>query len=233
MLVLHVPADGSRATAISFPRDSYVDIPGYGKDKLNAAYPDGYQSAADQGANEVAAESAGIQVLISTLNQLTGAHDQPLRPGQPARLLPHQQRPRRGRRLPQAAAKEPNSGIDLPAGVSTDRRARRRSRSSASATASPTAGRPRPHPAPAVLPVGRVPQGAVGRHAAQPRAGSRALLKAVSSSLLIDPDLDPLVARLAAVGPVGGEAELLHDPAGRGGRQQPGRVGHPRSTRTR
>ncbi|MHA3701623.1 LCP family protein [Jatrophihabitans sp. YIM 134969] len=72
MLVLHVPADGSRATAISFPRDSYVDIPGYGKSKLNSAYPDGYQTAADQGANEVARQSAGIQVLISTLNKLTG-----------------------------------------------------------------------------------------------------------------------------------------------------------------
>lgn len=72
MLLLHVPADGGRATAISFPRDSYVDIPGYGKSKLNSAYPDGYQTAADQGASEVARQSAGIQVLISTLNQLTG-----------------------------------------------------------------------------------------------------------------------------------------------------------------
>ena len=41
MMLLHVPADGSKATVISFPRDSYVDIPGHGKNKLNSAYVDG------------------------------------------------------------------------------------------------------------------------------------------------------------------------------------------------
>ena len=38
MMVLHLPADGSRPTIISFPRDSWVDIPGHGKGKLNSAY---------------------------------------------------------------------------------------------------------------------------------------------------------------------------------------------------
>src|SRR6476469_8803895 len=42
MMIVHVPADGSQATLISLPRDSYVNIPGYGMNKLNAAYPDGY-----------------------------------------------------------------------------------------------------------------------------------------------------------------------------------------------
>jgi anionic cell wall polymer biosynthesis LytR-Cps2A-Psr (LCP) family protein len=46
MMIVHVPADGSKATLISLPRDSYVDIPGHGKYKLNSAYPDGYTSAA-------------------------------------------------------------------------------------------------------------------------------------------------------------------------------------------
>ena len=45
MMLLHVPADGSRASFVSFPRDSYVQIPGHGWDKLNAAYADGYTSA--------------------------------------------------------------------------------------------------------------------------------------------------------------------------------------------
>ena len=45
MMVLHLPADGSQATLISFPRDSYVNIPGHGKNKLNAAYPIGVQAA--------------------------------------------------------------------------------------------------------------------------------------------------------------------------------------------
>ena len=42
MMIVHVPANGSKATLISLPRDSYVDIPGYSKYKLNAAYPDAY-----------------------------------------------------------------------------------------------------------------------------------------------------------------------------------------------
>lgn len=41
MMLLHVPANGSRATVISFPRDSYVAIPGHGMNKLNSAYTDG------------------------------------------------------------------------------------------------------------------------------------------------------------------------------------------------
>lgn len=59
MIVLHVPADGSKATLISFPRDSYVDIPGVGPDRINAAYGYAYQAALAQGASETAAEAAG------------------------------------------------------------------------------------------------------------------------------------------------------------------------------
>ena len=44
MMIVHVPADGSTATLISLPRDSYVAIPGYGMNRLNAAYTDGYNS---------------------------------------------------------------------------------------------------------------------------------------------------------------------------------------------
>lgn len=37
MMLLYVPPDGSPAL-VSIPRDSYVDIPGHGKNKINAAY---------------------------------------------------------------------------------------------------------------------------------------------------------------------------------------------------
>jgi LCP family protein required for cell wall assembly len=37
ILVLHIPSSG-RPVLISIPRDSYVDIPGYGWNKINAAY---------------------------------------------------------------------------------------------------------------------------------------------------------------------------------------------------
>ena len=37
ILILHIPASG-RAVLVSIPRDSYVQIPGYGYSKINAAY---------------------------------------------------------------------------------------------------------------------------------------------------------------------------------------------------
>ena len=74
MMVLHVPANGSRPTIVSFPRDSWVDIPGNGKGKINAAYPDGYIAAKNRGLGEQAAESAGLIMTIRTINALTGLH---------------------------------------------------------------------------------------------------------------------------------------------------------------
>src|SRR5712691_12890195 len=38
IMLLHVPANGTRPTLVSMPRDSYVPIPGHGDNKLNAAY---------------------------------------------------------------------------------------------------------------------------------------------------------------------------------------------------
>src|SRR5262249_10021790 len=74
MMVLHIPADGSKATVISFPRDSWVTIPDNGKDKINAAYGDGYTAAKNAGEDETARESSGIRLLIRTIGGLTGLH---------------------------------------------------------------------------------------------------------------------------------------------------------------
>jgi LCP family protein required for cell wall assembly len=71
MILVHVPADGSEASFVSFPRDSYVEIPGYGQDKLNAAYAYGYQGATD-GAGEAERKAAGAQLLIQTISKLSG-----------------------------------------------------------------------------------------------------------------------------------------------------------------
>jgi len=38
ILLLHIPGNGGPAVLVSLPRDSYVRIPGYGWNKLNAAY---------------------------------------------------------------------------------------------------------------------------------------------------------------------------------------------------
>ena len=63
MMVMHVPADGSSATLISFPRDSWVDIPGFGKNKLNSAFALG-------GGNDDPA--GGARLLISVIQNMTG-----------------------------------------------------------------------------------------------------------------------------------------------------------------
>jgi LCP family protein required for cell wall assembly len=69
MMIVHVPADGSKATLISLPRDSYVHIPGYGMNKLNAAYALAYNDAHGSLADKVA---AGGNELVETVQNLTG-----------------------------------------------------------------------------------------------------------------------------------------------------------------
>ncbi|MBK0869808.1 MULTISPECIES: LCP family protein [unclassified Saccharopolyspora] len=41
MMLVHIPSGGGKPALISLPRDSYVSIPGHGKDKLNAAFSEG------------------------------------------------------------------------------------------------------------------------------------------------------------------------------------------------
>jgi LCP family protein required for cell wall assembly len=64
MIVVHIPADGSSATMISLPRDSWVDIPGFGQDKLNAAFSYGSQNGGG--------DAGGAKLLITTIQNLTG-----------------------------------------------------------------------------------------------------------------------------------------------------------------
>jgi LCP family protein required for cell wall assembly len=71
MMIVHIPADGSAAQLISLPRDSYVKIPGYGMNKLNAAYVDGYNSL-DQSSSSDQRRAAGARLLIHTVSDLTG-----------------------------------------------------------------------------------------------------------------------------------------------------------------
>ena len=71
MILVHVPGDGSKASFVSFPRDSYVPIPGHGSDKLNAAYAYGTQDA-PKAASDAAKQAAGAQLLIKTISSLTG-----------------------------------------------------------------------------------------------------------------------------------------------------------------
>jgi LCP family protein required for cell wall assembly len=55
IILLHIPANGTRPTLVSIPRDSYVPIPGNGYNKINAAFSIG-----------------GPKLLIQTVQNVTG-----------------------------------------------------------------------------------------------------------------------------------------------------------------
>jgi LCP family protein required for cell wall assembly len=57
ILILHIPSGGGKPLLISIPRDSYVDIPGHGYNKINAAYAFG-----------------GPQLMAQTVQHATGLY---------------------------------------------------------------------------------------------------------------------------------------------------------------
>ena len=69
MMLVHLPADGSAASFVSLPRDTYVSIPGYGEGRLNSAYAHGYNDA--DGSDEER-DAAGAQTLIRTVSAFSG-----------------------------------------------------------------------------------------------------------------------------------------------------------------
>jgi len=82
LIFVRIPNDGSKATAMSLPRDSYVDIPGYGKHKINSAYARAKaverqrlqsEGVEDKKEIEVQSNQAGAKTLIKTVENLTGA----------------------------------------------------------------------------------------------------------------------------------------------------------------
>ena len=81
MILVRIPNNGSKAVAISFPRDSYVELAdGYGQHKLNSAYSraKGETAAAlvEEGADPATVErestAAGRRLLVATIEQLAG-----------------------------------------------------------------------------------------------------------------------------------------------------------------
>ncbi|MQY19977.1 Cell wall biosynthesis protein LcpA [Nocardia sp. RB20] len=80
IILIRIPNNGRSATAISIPRDSYVDIPGIGKGKINSAYGStkelARQKLAAKGVSDAEADKqstqAGREALIKTVAELTG-----------------------------------------------------------------------------------------------------------------------------------------------------------------
>ena len=81
IILIRIPNNGKSATAISIPRDSYVDAPGIGKMKINGVYGSVHleklkQLVEEQGVDPSVAEpeaaEAGREALIKTVANLTG-----------------------------------------------------------------------------------------------------------------------------------------------------------------
>ncbi|MEU5259107.1 LCP family protein [Amycolatopsis sp. NPDC021455] len=82
MILVHIPQNGKQAIAISFPRDSWVELAGgYGKHKLNSAfvyaYTDTYRTLQRKGMTDLKeadaqAKVAGRKNLIATIEKFIG-----------------------------------------------------------------------------------------------------------------------------------------------------------------
>jgi LCP family protein required for cell wall assembly len=81
IILVRIPTNGRSATAISIPRDSYVEAPGLGKTKINGVYGEVKldhmkELVENQGMDAAVAEpqsvEAGRNALIGTVAELTG-----------------------------------------------------------------------------------------------------------------------------------------------------------------
>ncbi|WP_407443240.1 LCP family protein [Rhodococcus sp. (in: high G+C Gram-positive bacteria)] len=80
IIMIRVPNDGRSATALSIPRDTYVDVPGIGMSKINAAYGatkettrlELVESGSDAAEAETESTKAGREALIESVGDLTG-----------------------------------------------------------------------------------------------------------------------------------------------------------------
>ncbi|WP_020662535.1 LCP family protein [Amycolatopsis benzoatilytica] len=80
IILVRIPKNGGKASAVSIPRDTWVDVPGRGKAKINSAYGVAKaHAAADeraQGEHDQAkiardSDSAGRRALVQTVQDLT------------------------------------------------------------------------------------------------------------------------------------------------------------------
>jgi LCP family protein required for cell wall assembly len=87
IMLLHVTGDRSAAYVISIPRDAWVDIPGHGRNKINAAYSFGGPSLFVRTVEDLTGlrvdhlaviDWAGFVALIDAMDGVTLTFDQPV-----------------------------------------------------------------------------------------------------------------------------------------------------------
>ena len=77
LILIHVPADGKKAVAVSIPRDNYVNVPGYGMKKIKEAYSYAkyaedsklYKEGVKQPLRERLSRDAGRVATLETVSQ--------------------------------------------------------------------------------------------------------------------------------------------------------------------
>ena len=77
LILIHIPADGKKAVAVSIPRDNYVNVPGYGMKKIKEAYSYAkyaedsklYKEGVKQPLRERLSRDAGRVATLATVSQ--------------------------------------------------------------------------------------------------------------------------------------------------------------------
>ena len=77
LILIHIPADGKKAVAVSIPRDNYVNVPGHGMKKIKEAYSYAkyaedsklYKEGVKQPLRERLSRDAGRIATIATVSQ--------------------------------------------------------------------------------------------------------------------------------------------------------------------
>jgi LCP family protein required for cell wall assembly len=80
MILIHIPANGKKAVAVSIPRDDYVAVPGYGYKKIKEAYgyakyakdSELYKLGVKEPEREQQSREAGRTATIQTITALLG-----------------------------------------------------------------------------------------------------------------------------------------------------------------
>ena len=77
LILIHIPANGKKAVAVSIPRDNYVNVPGYGMKKIKEAYSYAkyaedsklYKEGVKQPLRERLSRDAGRVATLATVSQ--------------------------------------------------------------------------------------------------------------------------------------------------------------------
>ena len=77
LILIHIPANGEKAVAVSIPRDNYVNVPGYGMKKIKEAYSYAkyaedsklYKEGVKQPLRERLSRDAGRVATLATVSQ--------------------------------------------------------------------------------------------------------------------------------------------------------------------